>query len=125
MGQTISSVPDMISYAGDLRRAAKQTTAPELSANSAIGPGSGKNRADQDRQGGVRHWRAARYVCLSLSADGYFDPGADGAAAFAFESAILSYTTEKVVGLPSAPVPLLLMVMVLPSFEITVMPFMW
>lgn len=32
MGQTISSVPDMISYAGDLRRAAKQTTAPELSA---------------------------------------------------------------------------------------------
>ena len=29
MGQTIPSVVDMVSYAGDLRRAAKQTAAPE------------------------------------------------------------------------------------------------
>ncbi len=29
MGQSITSVPDMISYAGDLRRAAKQVTVPE------------------------------------------------------------------------------------------------
>ena len=29
MGQTISSVVDMVSYAGDLRRAAKQTPSPE------------------------------------------------------------------------------------------------
>jgi hypothetical protein len=29
MGQTISSPVDMVSYAGDLRRAAKQATAPE------------------------------------------------------------------------------------------------
>ena len=29
MGQTIHSVTDMLSYAGDLRRAAKQATAPE------------------------------------------------------------------------------------------------
>ena len=29
MGQTISSVTDMVSYAGDLRRAAKQASAPE------------------------------------------------------------------------------------------------
>jgi hypothetical protein len=32
MGQTISTVPDMLSYAGDLRRAAKQQPAPELGA---------------------------------------------------------------------------------------------
>jgi len=31
MGQTISSTTDMMSYAGDLRRAAKQATAPEVS----------------------------------------------------------------------------------------------
>ena len=30
MGQTISSVVDMVSYAGDLRRAAKQAQSPEL-----------------------------------------------------------------------------------------------
>jgi hypothetical protein len=30
VGKTITSVIDMVSYAGDLRRAAKQTTAPEL-----------------------------------------------------------------------------------------------
>jgi hypothetical protein len=29
MGQTITSVTDMVSYAGDLRRAAKQATTPE------------------------------------------------------------------------------------------------
>ena len=29
MGQTISSVTDMVSYAGDLRRAAKQAPTPE------------------------------------------------------------------------------------------------
>jgi hypothetical protein len=29
MGQTIHSATDMMSYAGDLRRAAKQATAPE------------------------------------------------------------------------------------------------
>jgi hypothetical protein len=29
MGQTIGSVPQMISFAGDLRRQAKQTTEPE------------------------------------------------------------------------------------------------
>ena len=29
MGQTISSPADMLSYAGDLRRAAKQASAPE------------------------------------------------------------------------------------------------
>ena len=32
MGQTITSVPQMISYAGDLRRQAKETAAPELAA---------------------------------------------------------------------------------------------
>lgn len=31
MGQTISSTTDMLSYAGDLRRAAKQASAPEVS----------------------------------------------------------------------------------------------
>lgn len=31
MGQSISSTTDMMSYAGDLRRAAKQAAAPELS----------------------------------------------------------------------------------------------
>ena len=31
MGQTIRSTTDMMSYAGDLRRAAKQVVAPELS----------------------------------------------------------------------------------------------
>jgi hypothetical protein len=31
MGQTITSVPDMVSYAGDLRRAAKQAPTPEAS----------------------------------------------------------------------------------------------
>jgi hypothetical protein len=31
MGQSISSTTDMMSYAGDLRRAAKQAVAPELS----------------------------------------------------------------------------------------------
>jgi hypothetical protein len=30
MGQTISSPTDMISYAGDLRRAAKQVSAPDV-----------------------------------------------------------------------------------------------
>jgi hypothetical protein len=30
MGQTIPSATDMVSYAGDLRRAAKQVSAPEL-----------------------------------------------------------------------------------------------
>ena len=30
MGQTITSIADMVSYAGDLRRTAKQTAAPEL-----------------------------------------------------------------------------------------------
>ncbi len=30
MGQAISSVVDMVSYAGDLRRAAKQVSAPEV-----------------------------------------------------------------------------------------------
>jgi len=30
MGQTITSVTDMVSYAGDLRRAAKQAPAPEV-----------------------------------------------------------------------------------------------
>jgi len=30
MGKTISSVTDMMSYAGDLRRAAKQAPAPDL-----------------------------------------------------------------------------------------------
>ena len=30
MGQTITSVTDMVSYAGDLRRAAKQTPEPEV-----------------------------------------------------------------------------------------------
>ena len=30
MGQTISSPVDMVSYAGDLRRAARQTQAPEM-----------------------------------------------------------------------------------------------
>jgi hypothetical protein len=30
MGQTITSVTDMISYAGELRRAAKREPAPEL-----------------------------------------------------------------------------------------------
>jgi hypothetical protein len=30
MGQTISSAADMISYAGELRRAARRETAPEL-----------------------------------------------------------------------------------------------
>jgi hypothetical protein len=29
MGQTITSVTDMVSYAGDLRRAAKQAATPE------------------------------------------------------------------------------------------------
>lgn len=29
MGQTISSVTDMVSYAGDLRRAAKEASTPE------------------------------------------------------------------------------------------------
>ena len=32
MGQTITSVTDMVSYAGDLRRAAKQAPTPEESA---------------------------------------------------------------------------------------------
>ncbi len=32
MGQTIHSVTDMVSYAGDLRRAARQTQQPELAA---------------------------------------------------------------------------------------------
>jgi hypothetical protein len=32
MGQTITSTTDMVSYAGDLRRAARQTEAPELAA---------------------------------------------------------------------------------------------
>jgi hypothetical protein len=32
MGQTISSVTHMVSMAGDLRRAAKQTAEPELAA---------------------------------------------------------------------------------------------
>jgi hypothetical protein len=31
MGQAISSATDMVSYAGDLRRAAKQATAPDIS----------------------------------------------------------------------------------------------
>ena len=31
MGQTITSVTDMVSYAGDLRRAAKQAPTPEES----------------------------------------------------------------------------------------------
>jgi hypothetical protein len=30
MGQTITSATEMVSYAGDLRRAAKQATGPEL-----------------------------------------------------------------------------------------------
>jgi hypothetical protein len=30
MGQTIASATDLVSYAGDLRRAAKQATAPEV-----------------------------------------------------------------------------------------------
>ncbi len=30
MGQTITSVVDMVSYAGDLRRAAKQAPTPEV-----------------------------------------------------------------------------------------------
>lgn len=30
MGQTITSVTDMVSYAGDLRRAAKQTPEPDV-----------------------------------------------------------------------------------------------
>jgi len=30
MGQTISSATDMLSYSGDLRRAAKQASAPEI-----------------------------------------------------------------------------------------------
>jgi len=30
MGQTITSVTDMVSYAGDLRRAAKQAPTPEM-----------------------------------------------------------------------------------------------
>jgi hypothetical protein len=30
MGQTITSAIDMVSYAGDLRRAAKQAAAPDL-----------------------------------------------------------------------------------------------
>jgi hypothetical protein len=30
MGQTITSATEMVSYAGDLRRAAKQAAAPEL-----------------------------------------------------------------------------------------------
>jgi len=30
MGQTITSVADMVSYAGDLRRAAKQAPTPEV-----------------------------------------------------------------------------------------------
>jgi hypothetical protein len=30
MGQTIQAPADMVSYAGDLRRAAKQASAPEL-----------------------------------------------------------------------------------------------
>jgi len=30
MGQTITSVTDMVSYAGDLRRAAKQTPNPDV-----------------------------------------------------------------------------------------------
>ena len=30
MGQAISSTTDMLSYSGDLRRAAKQATAPDL-----------------------------------------------------------------------------------------------
>jgi hypothetical protein len=32
MGQTITSVTDMVSYAGDLRRAAKQAPTSEISA---------------------------------------------------------------------------------------------
>ena len=32
MGHTITSVTDMVSYAGDLRRAAKQAPTPEVSA---------------------------------------------------------------------------------------------
>jgi hypothetical protein len=32
MGQTITSVTDMMSYAGDLRRAAKQAPTPEVGA---------------------------------------------------------------------------------------------
>jgi hypothetical protein len=32
MGQTITSVTDMMSYAGDLRRAAKQAPTPEIGA---------------------------------------------------------------------------------------------
>jgi hypothetical protein len=32
MGQTITSVLDMVSYAGDLRRAAKQAPTPEIGA---------------------------------------------------------------------------------------------
>jgi hypothetical protein len=32
MGQTITSVTDMVSYAGDLRRAAKQAPTPEEAA---------------------------------------------------------------------------------------------
>jgi len=31
MGRTITSVTDMVSYAGDLRRAAKQAPTPEVS----------------------------------------------------------------------------------------------
>jgi hypothetical protein len=35
MGQTINSVPQMIAYAGDLRRQAKQTAEPDQAAKLA------------------------------------------------------------------------------------------
>ncbi len=35
MGQTIQSVTDMVTYAGDLRRAAQQAAQPELAAKIA------------------------------------------------------------------------------------------
>ncbi len=36
MGQTISSATDMISYAGELRRAARREAAPELAQKIAL-----------------------------------------------------------------------------------------
>ena len=58
MGKTITSVPDMVSYAGELRRAAQQAPTPEISAKlqqsavaleqkglsqlSQLGPGIGR-----------------------------------------------------------------------------------
>lgn len=36
MGSTIGSVPQMISFAGDLRREAKQTAAPEIAAKLQV-----------------------------------------------------------------------------------------